>query len=90
MKYLENSLNEFLTAMASRKPIPGGGSAVAFAGSSASALLAMICRITDTERSRALIVEAALFREMVDTKLKGFTKSSVKRCEIINYVNSQL
>ncbi|MFC1953525.1 cyclodeaminase/cyclohydrolase family protein [Chloroflexota bacterium] len=66
MKYPENSIDKFLTAIASRKPTPGGGSAAALSGSLAAALLAMSCRLTDNEICKAIIVEAETIRRRLE------------------------
>ncbi len=44
--YAEGSLSEFLEALASRSPSPGGGSAAALAGALAAALVAKTCAVS--------------------------------------------
>ncbi|MHB1355812.1 MAG: cyclodeaminase/cyclohydrolase family protein [Anaerolineae bacterium] len=44
--YTENSVNEFLDALASKEPVPGGGSTAALGGSLAAALVSMVCNLT--------------------------------------------
>ena len=66
MKLMKNSLQEFLVEMASRKPIPAGGSAAALAGSLAAALLTMVGHLTDTERGRVITVEAEAIRQRLE------------------------
>jgi formiminotetrahydrofolate cyclodeaminase len=41
-----DSLETYLTALASAEPAPGGGSAAAVAGALGAALVAMVCRVT--------------------------------------------
>jgi formiminotetrahydrofolate cyclodeaminase len=44
------TVKEFLDALASRDPVPGGGSAAALSGAMGAALLAMVCRLTQDRR----------------------------------------
>jgi methenyltetrahydrofolate cyclohydrolase len=44
--YTEKSVNEFLEALASKEPVPGGGSTAALGGSLAAALVSMVCNLT--------------------------------------------
>jgi len=80
---LENKLSslesreqfEFLDALASKEPTPGGGSAAAFAGAQAAALVAMVGRLTigkkkyaDVQGEMTIMVEQAekLREELAD------------------------
>ena len=76
MEFLENSINEFLVATASRKPTPGGGSAAALAGSLAASLLEMVCHLSDTEQGRGFILEAKTIRlrlgKLIDEDANSF------------------
>jgi methenyltetrahydrofolate cyclohydrolase len=44
--YTEKSVNEFLDTLASKEPVPGGGSTAALGGSLAAALVSMVCNLT--------------------------------------------
>ena len=44
--YTEKTVNEFLDALASKEPVPGGGSTAALGGSLAAALVSMVCNLT--------------------------------------------
>jgi len=44
--YTEKTVDEFLDALASKEPVPGGGSTAALGGSLAAALVSMVCNLT--------------------------------------------
>ncbi len=44
--FTELRVTEFLDALASKEPVPGGGSGAALAGALASALVSMVCNLT--------------------------------------------
>ena len=44
--FIEKSVTEFLDALASKEPVPGGGSGAALGGASAAALVSMVCNLT--------------------------------------------
>lgn len=44
--FTEMRVTEFLDALASKEPVPGGGSGAALAGALASALVSMVCNLT--------------------------------------------
>lgn len=44
--YTEKTVNEFLDTLASKEPVPGGGSTAALGGSLAAALVSMVCNLT--------------------------------------------
>ncbi|MBC7316044.1 MAG: cyclodeaminase/cyclohydrolase family protein [Chloroflexi bacterium] len=46
MRYSEQRLKDFLEALASAEPTPGGGSVAALGGALAAALVSMVCRLT--------------------------------------------
>lgn len=46
MKLVERSCSEFITELASKKPVPGGGGAAALVGAVGSALSSMVCNLT--------------------------------------------
>jgi len=50
MLFTEKSVAEFLDALASRAPVPGGGSGAALGGASAAALISMVCNLTVGKR----------------------------------------
>jgi len=56
--FIEKSVGEFLDALASNDPIPGGGSAAALAGASAAALVSMVCNLTIGKRGYERVQEA--------------------------------
>ncbi|MGH3280617.1 MAG: cyclodeaminase/cyclohydrolase family protein, partial [Trebonia sp.] len=46
----DESIESFLTRLASRSPVPGGGAAGALQAAQAAALLAMVARFSDDPR----------------------------------------
>ena len=44
--YTEKTVDKFLDALASKEPVPGGGSTAALGGSLAAALVSMVCNLT--------------------------------------------
>lgn len=44
--FTEKTVDEFLDALASKEPVPGGGSTAALGGSLAAALVSMVCNLT--------------------------------------------
>jgi formiminotetrahydrofolate cyclodeaminase len=44
--FIEKSVNEFLDALASKEPAPGGGSGAAMGGALGAALVSMVCNLT--------------------------------------------
>jgi formiminotetrahydrofolate cyclodeaminase len=42
----QNTLEEFLNALASKAPTPGGGSAAALIGAMGAGLISMVCNVT--------------------------------------------
>lgn len=56
----EQALGDYLSALASAKATPGGGAAAGLSGAQASALIAMVCRLTKTHAERTgPLLEAA-------------------------------
>lgn len=45
-KFTQKSVGEFLDKLASRAPVPGGGSSAALGGALAAALISMVCNLT--------------------------------------------
>lgn len=52
----DNTVKEFLTALSSSSPVPGGGSASALSGALSASLLAMVCNLT-TGKEKFIAVE---------------------------------
>ena len=48
--YIDHTLAAFLDELASREPVPGGGSAAALAGATAAGLVSMVCNLTIGKR----------------------------------------
>ncbi|MDI7274670.1 MAG: cyclodeaminase/cyclohydrolase family protein, partial [Anaerolineae bacterium] len=44
--FTDLTINQFLDALASKEPVPGGGSGAALAGSLGAALISMVCNLT--------------------------------------------
>lgn len=44
--FIEKRVSEFLDALASKEPVPGGGSAAALGGALGAALISMVCNLT--------------------------------------------
>jgi formiminotetrahydrofolate cyclodeaminase len=44
--YADLTVSQFLDALASKEPVPGGGSGAALAGALAAALVSMVCNLT--------------------------------------------
>lgn len=51
MKYREQTIDEFTTALESKTPTPGGGGAAALCASLGAALSSMVCRVTKAKPS---------------------------------------
>jgi formiminotetrahydrofolate cyclodeaminase len=78
------TVEDFLDALASDSPTPGGGAVAAVAGAAGAALIAMVCRLTIDkkgyedawERCRAILPEAedarAAFLELADRDASAF------------------
>ena len=58
------SMHEFLTALGSGAPAPGGGAAASLCGALAAALVAMVCRVT-AERDPSAASEVSVSCELV-------------------------
>jgi len=54
-KLIDMPVCEFVDALASDAPAPGGGSAAALAGAQAAALMAMVCRLTVGKKKYAAV-----------------------------------
>ena len=57
------TLDDYLTKLASASPVPGGGSAAMFVASVSAALLAMVCRITGKDAAERIASQADALRE---------------------------
>jgi len=81
----------FLNALASAEPTPGGGSAAAYAGAMAAALVAMVARVTVGKKKYA-DVAARMAQIVVEAEsLRATLESSVKRdAEAFNTVMDAL
>ena len=83
-RLIERTLRAFADDLASSAPVPGGGSAAAYAGAMGAALAAMVGRIADrktqTEATTALIAEAdnlrADFMRLVDDDSAAYARVS--------------
>lgn len=73
--FSEKTVSEFLDDLASRSPVPGGGSVAALAGALAAGLVSMVCSLTigkekyrdvEAEMSELLQRSEALRRRLVD------------------------
>jgi formiminotetrahydrofolate cyclodeaminase len=64
---VEQPVEEFLAAMASESPTPGGGAAAALAGALGAALLSMVCHLTlGRERYASVEAEVAGWRDQAE------------------------
>ena len=82
---LENRLTDtgidstFLNALASADPTPGGGSAAAYAGAMAAALVAMVARVT-VGKKKYITVEARMMEIILEAeKLRAELEAGVQR-----------
>ncbi len=73
--FTEQRVSDFLDALASDEPVPGGGSGAALGGALAAALVSMVCNLTIGKKDYAEVEEAmseilegseALRRELTD------------------------
>ena len=55
--FTEKSVNQFLDELASKAPVPGGGSGSALGGALAAALLSMVCNLTIGKKAYADVEE---------------------------------
>ncbi len=84
MATIDQTLAQFLEALSSKAPAPGGGAAAALAGSLGASLVAMVCNLTIgkkgyeqvEERMRAALAEAARLRDelaaLIDADIAAF------------------
>jgi len=80
----ETTLEDFLSALASRAPTPGGGSAAALIGAMGAGLISMVCNVTLGKKGmeeaaaemRAVCAESELLRmrltSMIDADIAAF------------------
>lgn len=55
--FTDNTIKEFLTALSSKSPAPGGGSASALSGALSASLLSMVCNLTIGKEKFAAVEE---------------------------------
>ncbi|MHB1293419.1 MAG: cyclodeaminase/cyclohydrolase family protein [Anaerolineae bacterium] len=65
--FTDMTVDEFLDALASKEPVPGGGSGAALAGSLAASLVSMVCNLTLGKKGYEN-VEAALSEILVQSE----------------------
>jgi formiminotetrahydrofolate cyclodeaminase len=56
--FIEKTVSEFLDALASKEPVPGGGSAAALGAALAAALVSMVCNLTIGKKGYEAVQEA--------------------------------
>jgi formiminotetrahydrofolate cyclodeaminase len=56
--FIEKTVTEFLDALASKEPVPGGGSGAALGAASAAALVSMVCNLTIGKKGYEGVQEA--------------------------------
>lgn len=77
------SVSQFLEALASKEPVPGGGSGAALAGALGAALVSMVCNLTIgkkgyeavDEEMRGLLVESEAIRAELPQLLEADTQA---------------
>jgi methenyltetrahydrofolate cyclohydrolase len=71
--YTDKTVNEFLNTLASKEPVPGGGSTAALGGSLAAALVSMVCNLTlgkeGYEQSQEKLAEVLVQSETLRNEL---------------------
>jgi glutamate formiminotransferase/formiminotetrahydrofolate cyclodeaminase len=81
-RLIEKSLSGFVTEVASEKPVPGGGSVSALAGSLAASLVSMVSRLTlnkpEYEKDRARAQEVLTESEALQNALLALVDEDAK------------
>ena len=77
--FLDLSVRQFLAAVGSSEPTPGGGAVAAVAASSAAALIAMVARITEARKdARASAPQAARLRQSADELCRSLQEAALE------------
>lgn len=80
--FLDLSVRQFLDAVASSEPTPGGGAVAAVAAASAAALVAMVARITEGRDDAAAIApQAARLRSDADGLCRSLQDAALEDAE---------
>lgn len=83
MAYLEQRVSDFLDALASAEPTPGGGSSAALGGALGAALVSMVCNLTvgkkgyeaAQEEMRRILARSEALRAELAQLLEGDTQA---------------
>ncbi len=81
--YADLTLSQFLDALASKEPVPGGGSGAALAGALAAALVSMVCNLTIGKKGyeaveremQAILAESEAIRKELPQLLEADTQA---------------
>mgnify|MGYP005839727577 CR=1 FL=1 len=81
--YSDLTLNRFLDALASKEPVPGGGSGAALAGALGAALVSMVCNLTIGKKGyeaveqemRSLLAQSEAIRAELPQLLEADTQA---------------
>jgi formiminotetrahydrofolate cyclodeaminase len=87
--YADLTVNQFLDALASKEPVPGGGSGAALAGALAAALVSMVCNLTVGKKGyeaverdmEGLLVESEAIRKELPQLLEADTQAYARVME---------
>ncbi|HOG47449.1 MAG TPA: cyclodeaminase/cyclohydrolase family protein [Anaerolineae bacterium] len=81
--FTDQALNQFLDALASKEPVPGGGSGAALAGALGAALVSMVCNLTIGKKGyeaveqemRGILAQTEAIREQLPRLLEADTQA---------------
>ncbi|MCL6430687.1 MAG: cyclodeaminase/cyclohydrolase family protein [Anaerolineae bacterium] len=87
--YADLTVNQFLDALASKEPVPGGGSGAALGGALAAALVSMVCNLTIGKKGyeaveremEGLLVESEAIRKELPQLLEADTQAYARVME---------
>lgn len=87
--YADLTVNQFLDALASKEPVPGGGSGAALAGALAAALVSMVCNLTIGKKGyeaveremEGLLAESEAIRKELPQLLEADTQAYARVME---------